>query len=233
MTTPKVRLRFAKRGDVRLVSHHDLMRCLERMLRRAALPMAYSQGFNPRPKVVFPLALGLGIEGRREVVELELAEPMGPSDVLRRLAAVAPEGFDFMEAEPAPERRASQVAAARYALEVPEADRAGTATALDRFLASTCWPYVRRRPQRTVEVDLRPFVLDARLDADGPLEFRLKVDPSGSARPEEFLEALGLRGLIDRGAVVVRADVELAPQETNPIPTTEDRSGSRNAERAR
>ena len=53
----KVRLRFAKRGDLRLVSHHDLMRCLERMLRRANLPMAYSQGFNPRPKVVFSLAL--------------------------------------------------------------------------------------------------------------------------------------------------------------------------------
>src|SRR4051812_1089962 len=67
----KVRLRFAKRGDLRLVSHHDLMRCLERALRRAAIPMAASQGFNPRPKIMFPLALALGIEGDREVVELE------------------------------------------------------------------------------------------------------------------------------------------------------------------
>src|ERR1051326_7207454 len=50
-TACKVRLRFAKRGDVRLVSHHDLMRCLERALRRACIPMALSQGFNPRPKI--------------------------------------------------------------------------------------------------------------------------------------------------------------------------------------
>ena len=79
-TATKLRLRFAKRGDLRLVSHHDLMRCLERMLRRAQIPMAMSQGFNPRPKIVFALALGLGIEGRREVVDLELAEPMEPAE---------------------------------------------------------------------------------------------------------------------------------------------------------
>ncbi len=75
----RVRLRFAKRGDLRLISHHDLMRCLERMLRRAALPVAHSRGFNPRPKATFALALALGIEGCREVLDLDLDEPMEPS----------------------------------------------------------------------------------------------------------------------------------------------------------
>src|SRR2546421_1972418 len=93
MTATKVRLRFAKRGDLRLVSHHDLMRCLERALRRADLPMAHSQGFNPRPKVVFVLALALGVEGRREVLELDLAEPLEPLEVLHRLTAAAPPGL--------------------------------------------------------------------------------------------------------------------------------------------
>ena len=99
MPSPKVRLRFAKRGDLRLVSHHDLMRCLERMARRAELPLAQSQGFNPRPKIAFTLALALGIEGHHEVVEMELAEPMEPSEVLRRLAAVSPPGLDWLDAE--------------------------------------------------------------------------------------------------------------------------------------
>ncbi len=89
-TATKVRLRFAKRGDLRLVSHHDIMRCLERMLRRASIPMVLSQGFSPRPKITFALALGLGIEGRREVVDLELSEPLEPAVLLGRLAAVAP-----------------------------------------------------------------------------------------------------------------------------------------------
>ncbi len=78
----KVRLRFAKRGDLRLVSHHDLLRCLERMLRRAQVPIAQTQGFNPRPKITFALALGLGIESLCEIVDLELAEPLEPAELL-------------------------------------------------------------------------------------------------------------------------------------------------------
>ena len=62
-TATKLRLRFAKCGDLRLVSHHDIMRCLERMVRRAQIPLATSQGFNPRPKIVFALALGPGDRG--------------------------------------------------------------------------------------------------------------------------------------------------------------------------
>src|SRR3954463_9512313 len=83
----RIRLRFAKQGDLRLVSHHDLMRCLERMVRRARLPVAHSQGFNPRPKIVFTLAWGVGMEGRREVVNLALTEPMDAAEVHRRLSA--------------------------------------------------------------------------------------------------------------------------------------------------
>ena len=62
-------------------------------------PWRISQGFNPRPKIVFTLALALGIEGRREVVELELAEPMEPAEVLRRLGRVSPPGLDWLDAE--------------------------------------------------------------------------------------------------------------------------------------
>ena len=74
-TASKLRLRFAKRGNLRLVSHHDLMRCLERMVRRAQIPLALSQGFTPRPRIVFALPLALGIEGCSEVVDLELSAP--------------------------------------------------------------------------------------------------------------------------------------------------------------
>src|SRR3954449_8225772 len=103
MTTAiKLRLRFAKRGDLRLVSHHDIMRCLERMVRRAQLPLATSQGFTPRPKIVFALALGLGIEGREEVVDIELSEPREPGDVLGRLAEAAPPGFEWIDVEALP-----------------------------------------------------------------------------------------------------------------------------------
>jgi radical SAM-linked protein len=209
MAAHKVRLRFAKRGDLRLVSHHDLLRCVERLLRRSALPMAHSQGFNPRPRIVFPLALALGIEGRREVVELELAEELDPLEVLGRLAAESPPGLDWLEAEAVGPGRPPKVGAARYSLVVPPGRREAARAAIDRLLASDRWPYQRRRPDRTVEADLRPFVLAAALGDDGTLRLRLRVAPDGSARPEEAVEALGLRDLLEAGAVLVRDDVEL------------------------
>jgi radical SAM-linked protein len=215
----RVRLRFAKRGPVRLVSHHDLLRCLERGLRRAGLPVARTQGFNPRFRIVFPLALGLGIEGHREVVDLELTEPLDPSEVQARLAAVSPEGLEFLEAESVPPHRAPRVVAADYRLELPEGPaRDGVAApAVAALLACTSRPFVRRRPDRTVEIDLRPFVLDAAFDAaSGVLCFRLKVTPEGSARPEEIVETLGLRDVLDRGGILARTGVELAPNNPSP-----------------
>lgn len=211
MPAPKVRLRFAKRGDFRLVSHHDLMRCLERMARRAELPLAESQGFNRRPKIAFALALALGIEGHEEVVEMELAEPLEPAEVLRRLAAVSPAGLHWLDAEVNQPGRPAQARAVGYSLPIPAESRDDAVAALAHFLAQERWPYTRRRQDRTTEIDLRPFVLDAGLDPDGILRFRLKVTPEGSARPEEILDALALKPLLERGAILARTTVELAP----------------------
>jgi radical SAM-linked protein len=209
-TTTKVRLRFAKRGDLRLISHHDLMRCLERLLQRAEIPVARSQGFNPRPKVVFTLALALGIEGRREVVELELAEPMDPSDVLERLRAHSPSGLDWLEANSVPLGRAAHAETVQYQFEdVPEERRREALASLARFLASEHWPFTRHRPDRDVEIDLRPFVLGAELDPVGTLRFQMKITPAGSARPEELIEALGLRDLFGAGSILIRTEMEL------------------------
>ena len=83
-------MRFCKQGDLRLIGHRDLMRCLERVFRRAGLPLAMSQGFHPKPRMTFPLALAVGIEGIDEVMELELAESYTAEEVLGRLSPHAP-----------------------------------------------------------------------------------------------------------------------------------------------
>lgn len=211
MVAYKVRIRFAKRGDLRLVSHLDLMRCLERVLRRARIPIALSQGFNPRPKMVFASALALGIEGRREVLDLELAEPVEPEELLPRLQAEAPPGLEFLEAEAVSPGKPDRPAVVHYALEVPADRLAAARAALAEFLASASWPYTRRRPDRTSELDLRPLVLGAELDPSGSFRFRLKLTPSGSARPEELLDELGLCDLLEQGSILARTEVELAP----------------------
>jgi radical SAM-linked protein len=174
--------------------------------------MAVSQGFNPRPKIVFALALALGIEGRREVVDLELAEPMEPAEVLRRLAAASPPGLDWLDVEGvAPGRPAPQAEAVRYVLEVPVDRQDAARSRLATLLASTQWPYTRHRPDRDVAIDVRPFVLGAELDPLGVLRFRMKMTPNGSARPEEVIDALGLSDLLGQGTVLIRTEVELVP----------------------
>jgi radical SAM-linked protein len=207
----RVRLRFAKRGDLRLVSHHDLLRCLERMLKRTGLPIAHSHGFNPRAKAVFPLALALGIEGRREVLDLDLAEAIEPAEVLRRLQAQSPAGFDFEEAIAVPLGRAPQVAAVRYELPIPQERRDTARAAVAQFLKAGSQLHTRRREGRApVEIDLRSFVLEAEIDHHGSLQLRMKIDPDRSARPEEVIESLGLKDLLEQGAFLIRTDVELA-----------------------
>ena len=208
----KLRFRFSKTGNLRFIGHHDLMRTLERMIRRGALPVASSQGFNPRFKVVFALALGLGIEARREVVEIEFTDPVDPLTTLKALAAQAPEGLDFIEAEAVVDRRATcRPIVASYALVIPQPLVVEARRAVAAFLAQDQFVIEKRRGDRDVPFDLRPFVLDANIDDEGLFVFRLKIEPGGSARPDELLTALGLRDPLDHGAVLIRTDLELAP----------------------
>lgn len=104
----KVRFRFRKEGDLRFVSHHDLMRLFERLLRRAALPVRHSSGFHPKPRLVFAHALGLGIAATNEVVEIEFTEPVSPETVLARLNAAAPLGLIFHQAREIPTKLTGQ-----------------------------------------------------------------------------------------------------------------------------
>src|SRR5437016_13121789 len=96
MVRAKVRIRFRKTGDLRLISHHDLMRCFERMLRRAGLPFHSTEGFNPKPRLVFAMPLPLGVVGLQEAADLELDEAMAPDEIRERLAREAPAGLEIL-----------------------------------------------------------------------------------------------------------------------------------------
>src|SRR6476646_1900977 len=93
MLGDKLRFRFSKTGTLRLLSHHDLMRCLERMLRRAGLPFKSTAGFHPGPRVVFAHALPLGVAALDEVVEIEFTQPLDAGETLAALQAQSPVGL--------------------------------------------------------------------------------------------------------------------------------------------
>src|SRR5262245_8266397 len=181
MVRHKFRIRFRKAGDLRLVSHHDLMRCFERLLRRAGLPFRSTEGFHPKPRLVFALSLGLGIVGQAEVAELMLDEPIAPEEVLQRLQQQAPPGLTFLDVLPIDPKVTGQVRRAVYRLPLPTDPPVELPERISALLRAGEVYVERLRPERR-QIDIRPYLNDLRLQA-GWLELDLRVTPTGTARP--------------------------------------------------
>jgi radical SAM-linked protein len=207
MPFDKVRIRFRKDGDLRLVSHHDLMRAFERMLRRAALPFRSSEGFHPQPRVVFAQSLPLGVSGLQEVVEIEWTEPIEPSEALARLTAQSPPGVSFLAAKRIELRQAAKPRRAAYRMAVcaNSVDELRGRCA-DVLASSELW--VERERPRPRQVNIRPYINDLRFGA-GELQIDLWITQDGGARADELVRALGLNRLLDEGAVIERAMLEI------------------------
>jgi radical SAM-linked protein len=211
-TRDKVRFRFRKDGALRLLSHHDLMRCFERMLRRAALPVRQSQGFHPKPRLIFALSLPLGVIGCEEVAELELDEILPPEEVRERLVRQAPAGMEILSLRRIDFKAGAQIHSLTYRMAIP-ADRVDEAArrAAELMAAAECLvDRTRPTPRR---VNLRAWLLD--LQVTTHLEMKLCLTPAGTARPEEVLTVLGLSDLLEAGAVLERVRLELV-DETPP-----------------
>lgn len=185
------------------------MRCLERLFRRAGLPLGMSQGFHPKPRMTFPSALAVGIEGRDEVMELELAETCSAAEMLQRVGAHAPPGLAVTSADVLAEgSKKAQVRSVSYEVPIPPQHWPGLSERIARLLAGSTCNIVR--PSRSAPLDLRPLIEDLALD-QGVLRMRLRNDPAGSAGPRDVLAALGLDGLEREGACLARTAVEVAP----------------------
>ena len=207
MVRLRVRVRFSKQGDLRLIGHRDLMRCLERLFRRAGLALSFSEGFHPKPRMTFPLALAVGIEGLDEVMELELAESITAEELSRRITPLAPPGLMFLAIEVLPERsKKASVQSVSYEAPIPVPDRVGLGERIEHLLATSSWPIQRARGRAAI--DLRPLITELTLTED-VLKMRLHVDSRGSVGPREVLEVLGLTGIERQGSHLRRTAVEI------------------------
>ncbi|MFM1801697.1 MAG: hypothetical protein RJA81_1049 [Planctomycetota bacterium] len=210
----RYQLRFSKTNDLAWIGHQDLMRILERLLRRACIPVALSQGFNPRPKVNFVQALGLGIVAHREVLEIELNQPMSATDLLNQLNLVSPPGLQFLEVIPLTTRKSGLAAKIIYTFEkdIPEQRRETTSLAMEEFLNATEFQITRKRDKQTASINLRPLVDQLDWTESGRLRMSLNVTQQATARPEEVLTMLGLSDLYTLGSLL-RHDVILLEQQ--------------------
>jgi radical SAM-linked protein len=209
MVRHRVRIRFCKQGDLRWIGHLDLMRCLERVFRRAGLPLAFSEGFHPKPRISFPLPLALGIAGSHELLEVELTEPLSASEIRSRLEPYCLPGLCFSAVDVLPSGAAkARPRSVEYRIAVPPALQPGTNERIAALMSSErC---LVTRPGRAGQLDIRPQLITLEL-AGGQLQMRLGVGAGPGVGPRDVLSALGLEleQLRQHGAVLERTAVEL------------------------
>ena len=195
-----VRVRFSKHGKVRFISHRDVARAFERAFRIEQLPLAFTEGFSPRPKVSFGLALSVGHESEAEYLDVELTEAIDVAALSERLTAALPEGMPatgavrLIERAPALQESITEVqyrvaTVDGHGQPVPEEvlDAAASgALASDEIMVTRV-----RKGKESVD-DLRPALRSIEVGHDGDtpvLDLTLLTQPRG-ARPREVLDAL-------------------------------------------
>ena len=195
---PRYRINYSKREPASFISHLDLVRTLERSFRRAGLPLAYSEGFNPHPRFSFAAPLPVGIEGTAEVLDVELREPVGCSEFAVSLNEVLPLGLSVIQV--AEITGASVISLAKLTTgaymmclisEYPS--NKPTLAPLEDFLGQTTIEVLRRGKDGREKIkDIRPGIIamEQLADQDGLVfSLMLKIGGDLSVRPEDVLES--------------------------------------------
>jgi radical SAM-linked protein len=207
MIRQRVRIRFRKDGDLRLIGHRDLVRTFERLLRRCGVALSMSEGFHPKPRMNFPSALALGVEGLNEVMEAELAEPLSAETLRQRLAAHAPPGLTINDVSLVPPgTRKAQARLVSYELPVSRERQALLHESVAALLSRASCVLAREGAGRPIDV---LGGIDRLQLEDGVLRMRLKVTNQADVRPTEVLHALGAGDLADSRFCLRRTDVEV------------------------
>lgn len=188
----KYRLQFAKTGEAQFISQLDLVRLFSRALRRARLPIAYSEGFNPHPKMSIGQPLPVGTTSDCEYLEMEFAQEVEPQHIVDALGAALPEGIRAVACVPLDERlaRLSDVTEAEYVVTL--ADGVLSQPQIDAFLARTDIVVDKRTKSGVKPTDIRPLIVWLRADTGGVLYMRLRAGGQGNLKPATVLDALRL-----------------------------------------
>ncbi|MFZ5478374.1 MAG: TIGR03960 family B12-binding radical SAM protein [Myxococcota bacterium] len=191
----RVRLRIGRTGDVRFLSHLEMLEAWVRALRRAGAPVAYSKGFHAHPKVNFSAALPVGEESTGDYVDVVLTRAWEPAALRDALAAAVPEGFVVLAAAEVPLHAPGlmgEVAGADYALYADvEPERLAVAVhALDTARELVVTRETKRGP---VQLDVRPMLRHLRLRDDGVVELGVADHDGRAGKPREYVELLGLK----------------------------------------
>lgn len=188
----RIRITFAKQGALRYTGHLDLHKLWERAARRAELPLAYSQGFHPQPKMNIAAALPLGFSSRCEIIDMRLEHEVPLDGLCEKLQGTLPTGIQVSNVESVDEHSPAlqtQVASAEYEVHLTESV---DGLELKQRIESVMESESIIRERRGKAYDLRPLIEELDLSSEGKVHMRLAAREGATGRPEEVLDRLGI-----------------------------------------
>jgi len=198
----RLRLRFGRGPELKYITHLDLMRLWERALRRASVPVVYSQGFNPRPLLSIAAPLPVGVTSGGELMDIFLERRISSSAFIKAVSHQLPCGIEISEIKeiwPKLPSLQSLVRYAEYRVEI-ETDRElrEVQLAIRSLLDKEHLPWQHIRDKEIRRYDLRALINDLWLEAwqgtECTLGMRLRSDSAAAGRPEQVTLALGFPG---------------------------------------
>lgn len=209
----KLRMQITKDKDIRFISHLEYIRTIERAIRRAKIPAAYSEGFNPHMKFSLASALGVGVVSYTEFVEIELAEPMEAEKAAMSLSKALPRGIRIIAGDAVESNHPAlmaQAGGASYRVTLPYAE--DITAAVEDFNSRTELLFKKIAPKKkdkVKEIDVKFYipVIDVKLEnGQTVFSFDCKITPTGSMKAVDLLNALNEQ--YDLALPVEKADIE-------------------------
>ena len=190
----KIRVKFSKHGAMKFIGHLDILRYFQKAIRRAEIPIVFTEGFSPHMVMSFASPLGVGIESEGEYMDIEIREPLSTEEAVRRLDAVMSEGMRILDFRQIPDEKASNamalVAAADYRIRF----RDGYEPDLDwkklypSFLEQPAISIIKKTKKSETELDIRPLIYESRLEGDS-IFVRLSSGSAANIKPELMMDA--------------------------------------------
>jgi len=196
---PRVRIGFSKGAGVRFVSHLDLMKAFERAVRRAAIPIAFSEGFNPHPRMSFASALAVGVTSDDEYMDMDLREDVEPGEIARRLAVALPPAIAIKSARLVPDNSPALMAVVNRACYEVRARLSAPVTPeqLQDYITETLNQkeiVIEKNTKKGPKPkDIRPGIINLTGRVEGEdvfFDMTLLTGNEGNIRPEEVVRGL-------------------------------------------
>lgn len=204
----KIRIKFAKEGAMKFIGHLDVMRYFQKVMRKAQVPIRYSEGFSPHQIMSFASPLGVGLTSRGEYVDIEVLHTDSSGEMVRRINEVLVDGMEVLNYRVLPDNAAnamSIVAAADYTVRFREGEEPENwetfAGQLDKWLSQDSILIRKQTKKGEKEVDIRPLIYRLEAGSDHTVHMQIACGSASNLKPE----------------VVLRAFLESCGQEAGPF----------------